>query len=240
MSQRTKKPAKKKPESPAARAARAARKANRAPASAAAPPPAPAPVPYFPGAQALATSGLLKLDLGCGPNKKAGFSGVDQYAFPGVDYVVNLGDRSKPWPFPDNSVEEANSSHFIEHLTATERVYFMNELYRVLVPGGKCQLVVPYWGSGRAYGDFSHQWPPICEMYFCYLNASWRAGNAPHTDIRWNPLGYTCDFDFGCGYNTHPELMGKSDDVQRFMIQFYKEAAQDIVGAITKRLPAPI
>src|SRR5687767_3667033 len=84
---------------------------------------------------------LLKLDLGCGLNKREGFSGVDVREFPGVDLVMDL---RKPWLWTDESVAEAHCSHFIEHLTAPERIHFVNELHRVLVPGGKCQVIVPH------------------------------------------------------------------------------------------------
>lgn len=182
---------------------------------------------------------LLKLDLGCGPNKKPGYLGVDRYSFPNVDFVTPLGDRLVKWPFADNSVEDVHCSHFLEHLTQDERAYFMNELFRVLTPGGKALFITPHWCSNRAYGDITHKWPAISEMFFFYLNAAWRQGNAPHTDLQWNPLGFNCDFDFGANYNTDPELIGKSDETQRFMMKYYKEAAQDIVCTITKRLPTP-
>lgn len=193
-----------------------------------------------PGISVLSTASpaLLKLDLGCGPNKKAGFLGVDQHPFPGVDYVTSLGDRAIKWPFADSSVEEVHCSHFLEHLDQSERAYFMNELYRVLIPGGRALLITPHWCSNRAYGDITHKWPAVSEMFFFYLNAGWRAQNAPHTDLQWNPIGFNCDFDFGANYNTHADLIGKSDEVQRFMMSFYKEAAQDIVCTITKRVPA--
>ena len=32
----------------------------------------------------------MKIDLGCGKNKKEGFIGVDQYAMEGVDVVLNI------------------------------------------------------------------------------------------------------------------------------------------------------
>ena len=196
-------------------------------------PPLPTNAPPSPSAA------LLKLDLGCGPNKKAGFLGVDQYPFPNIDFQVNLGDRNTPWPWPNNSVEEVHCSHFLEHLTQDERVHFMNELFRVLTPGGKALLITPHWASNRAYGDITHKWPAISEMFFFYLNAAWRQQNAPHTDLQWNPLGFNCDFDFGANYNTDPELIGKSDETQRYMMKFFKEAAQDIMCTITKRIPTP-
>lgn len=115
----------------------------------------------------------IKLDFGCGANKRPGFVGVDIINFPGVDQVVDL---LKPWPWKDSSVEEAHTSHFIEHLDGKERIHFANELYRVLIPDGKCQVIVPHWASCRAYGDPSHKWPPVSEFWFYYLSREWRLG----------------------------------------------------------------
>ena len=114
---------------------------------------------------------MPKLDLGCGVNKKPGFIGVDCLKLDGVDEIVDL---KKPWPWKDNSVAEAHCSHFVEHLTGRERIFFCNELYRVLVPGGTAQLITPHWSSARAYGDMTHQWPPVSEFWFYYLDKPWR------------------------------------------------------------------
>lgn len=174
----------------------------------------------------------MKLDLGCGPNKREGFEGVDSIAFPGVDHVVDLRQK---WPWDDNSVEEAHSSHFVEHLTAVERVHFANELCRVLVPAGKCQIVVPHWASCRAYGDPTHQWPPVSEFWFYYLSRDWRKANAPHTDIEhWNQ-GLSCDFDATWGYSLHPSIVVRNAEAQQFATQFYKEACQDTIATLTKK-----
>lgn len=177
-----------------------------------------------------------RLDLGCGPNKKEGFYGIDQYSFPTVDLVFDLGDRAKPWPFADGQIEEVHCSHFLEHLTSDSRIHFMNELHRVLMPGGKALIIVPYWGSSRAYGDPTHVWPPIGEMAFYYYEKAWRANNALHTDISWNPLGFSCDFIFQCGYSIHQKFQTRTLEVQEFAVTFYKEAAQDIIGTLTKPL----
>lgn len=197
-------------------------------------------LPKGAGAAALASLSApegLKIDFGCGSRKKEGFYGVDILAMDGVDLVLDLGDPKLAWPWPDNSVREAHCSHFLEHLEVKARTHFLNELHRVLIPGGTATIIVPYWASSRAYGDITHAWPPIGEMTFYYWSRAWRLANAPHTDIQWNRHGFSCDFDFGCGYNTHQNLIGKSDVVQQFEINFYKEAAQDIVGTITKCVP---
>jgi hypothetical protein len=121
-----------------------------------------------------------KLDLGSGSKKKEGFHGVDQYKMDGVDTVLKIGTAK--WPFADNSIEEAYSSHFLEHLTAQERVHFYNELYRVLKAGAKATIITPHWASNRAYGDPTHQWPPVAEMSFYYLKKEWRESSGIRTD----------------------------------------------------------
>lgn len=175
---------------------------------------------------------ITKLDIGCGKNKKPGFTGVDQYAMEGVDIVCDL---RKKWEFEDSSIEEVHCSHFLEHLTATERVFFFNELYRVLKPSCKATLVAPHWASNRAYGDPTHQWPPVAEMMFYYLSKEWRATQAPHTDKQWNKDGYDCDFEATWGYSLHPMLQVKNQEFQQFALQMYKEAAQDIIATLTKK-----
>lgn len=200
-------------------------------------------------------SETIRIDIGCGKNKKEGFIGVDQYAIPGVDVVVNLVEpnegyisktkngvaaqipltRFKRWPWADNSVEEVHCSHFIEHLTAVERVFFMNELHRVMKPGAKATIIAPHWCSNRAYGDMTHQWPPVAEMWFYYLSKEWRDKEVPHTDIKYNKDGYSCDFEATWGYSMHPAIMARNQEFQQDALQFKKEAAQDIVATLVKK-----
>lgn len=182
-------------------------------------------------AVAAVTTPPLKLDLGCGPNKREGFLGVDVRPFDGKVDIVH--DLTQPWPWGDASVEEANSSHFVEHLTAPQRIHFVNELYRVLQPGGKCTIVVPHWASCRAYGDLTHQWPPISEFWFYYLSSAWRVGNAPHND------GYTCDFEATWGYSMRQDVAVRNQEFQQFAMANYKEACQDIIATLVKRVPSP-
>lgn len=174
----------------------------------------------------LAEPKVTKLDLGCGKNKREGFTGVDSRDFPGVDQVVDL---TKTWPWESDTIEEVNASHVVEHFTATERIHFANELCRVLVKGGKATVVVPHWASCRAYGDLTHQWPPVSEFWFYYLSKDWRAANAPHNDF------YTCDLECVWGYSVHPTLQPRNQEYQSYALQFYKEAAQDIICTMTKR-----
>jgi hypothetical protein len=173
----------------------------------------------------------LKLDLGCGKRKKEGFIGVDQHAFEGVDQVVNL---KGPWPWGNGSVEEIHMSHCLEHFNGNERVHIFNEMYRVMRIGAKATIMTPYWCSNRAYGDFTHQWPPVSEMLYNYLWKAWRLENAPDNDSSVNPSGYHCDFDYTYGYSVHPTIQAKNQEAQMYALSFYKEAASDLICTITK------
>lgn len=191
----------------------------------------------------------IKLDLGCGKNKIGpDWTGVDCMSFEGVDVVLNLTEKLKSvknkdltithtykaWPWEDNSVDEMHCSHFVEHLTAGERIHFVNEAFRILKPGSSCRVIVPHWASCRAYGDLTHQWPPVSEFWFYYLSEEWRAGNAPHN------TDYKCNFACTWGYSMENSLLTKNQEHQQYALQFFKEAAQDIIATLTKPLTSQV
>lgn len=177
---------------------------------------------------------VIRLDLGSGPNPRDGYLGVDRIAY--NDKVMAFDLRKGPWPWEDNSVEAAQCSHMLEHLTNLddrwERVTFFNELYRIMKPGGQCHLVIPHWASNRYYGDPTHK-EPFSEMGFYYLDPNWRAGNAPHTDIKHNPSGYNCHWSCTWGYSMHQDLQVRNAKYQQYAMQFYKEACLDIICTMT-------
>lgn len=167
----------------------------------------------------------LKLDLGCGKNKCApDFVGVDSIAFPGVEQVVDL---RQPWPWVDGEVDEVHSSHTVEHFTNVERVHFWNELYRVLKPGGTARIVVPNWSHACAYGDPTHQWPPMSEWAALYLNKAWRDANAPH-------VGLTCDFDYGTAGSWDQWLETRNPETKQFAMLRYVNSHRDLIFNLTK------
>lgn len=168
----------------------------------------------------------MKLDLGCGKNKREGFIGVDTIKFDGVDIVCNLGKER--WPWEDASVDEAHCSHVVEHLLPEERIHFVNELYRVLKPKATALVITPHWASNRAFGDLTHQWPPVSEFWYLYLNKAWRDINAPHNN------GYTCDFDCTHGHSVNPALNSRNQTYQSFAVTWYKDAASDLFATLIK------
>ena len=177
---------------------------------------------------------ILKLDIGCGPNKAAGFTGVDRIAFPGVDVVKDLANE-KVWPWGTSTVDEARAFHFLEHLDAMERVHFWNELYRVLKPGAKAQIICPHWSSCRAYGDPTHKWPPVSEFALFYLSEPWRKANAPHADAEHLWGGFNCNLEATWGYTLEPGTQNRNQEYQTFAATYYKEACQDIIITVTAK-----
>lgn len=175
----------------------------------------------------------LRLDLGCSTKKEPGWHGVDIKKFEGVDTVCDL---LKPWPWKDDTVSEVRMNHVLEHFTGMQRIHIFNEMYRVMQKGSTALIVTPSWASNRAYGDPTHQWPPVSEMAYCYLSKQWRMEQAPDTDVSWTPTGYTCDFDATVGwYGLHQELVGRSDEAKHWWLTFGKEAAFDLQATLIKR-----
>lgn len=168
----------------------------------------------------------LRLDLGCGKGKRPDFIGVDVRKFDGVDIVHDL--RKTPWPWKPNSVDEVFSSHFVEHLTGLERVGFFNELYRVMKVGAPAQIITPDWSNSCAYGDWTHQWPPMSGWYAFYLNKGWRDANAPHSDL-------ICDFDFQNGVSWDQSISARNDEFKMFGAAHYLNVSRDLYVNLTKR-----
>lgn len=175
---------------------------------------------------------LLKLDLGCGPRKQPGFHGVDIRQIEGVDTVLDL---RKPWPWKDGTVDEVYASHFVEHLTGEQRIHFFNELYRVMKIGAKATIITPHWSNACAYGDPTHQWPPMSEWYLLYLWKAWRQGDGTPANPGQAPhVGYTCDFDYVAGHSFDERIMGWNAERQAFATAHHLNAARDLHATLTK------
>lgn len=94
----------------------------------------------------------MKLDLGCGNNKKKGFIGVDIDKNSEADYFVDF--EKDRLPFEDNSVEEVNAHHIMEHM---HDLYFvMKELYRVCENNAIIIIEVPHYKYKGAFSNPAH------------------------------------------------------------------------------------
>ncbi|MCS7092144.1 MAG: class I SAM-dependent methyltransferase [Patescibacteria group bacterium] len=166
----------------------------------------------------------FRVDLACGQNKTPNFFGVDKTPTKDVDMVWDL--EKYPWPFPDNSIDEAICSHYIEH--TSDIIAFMEEVYRVLVPGGQIKIIAPYYNSIRAWQDPTHK-RAISEATFLYFNKQWRKIN------KLNHYPIKCDFDFTYAYDFTPDWALRSEEAKAFAIRHYTNVINDIQVILTKR-----
>lgn len=98
------------------------------------------------------------LDVGCGRRKLPGAVGIDRRRRKAVAAEVQLDiDHDLldfPWPVEDDAFDLVHCSHVLEHLPPTARV--MEEIYRVLKPGGQAFIVCPHFSWVEAYRHFEH------------------------------------------------------------------------------------
>lgn len=96
------------------------------------------------------------LNLGCGKVRIPGSIGVDRVKIEGyVDIVHDLDIL--PYPFEDNSIDEIHLYHVLEHLHSPIRK--LEELHRILKPGGVLHIRVPHFSSMGAFTDVTHVRP---------------------------------------------------------------------------------
>jgi SAM-dependent methyltransferase len=143
------------------------------------------PTEWGPGAERGTSPGDnldFHVDLGCGTRPK-GRIGVDRYAAAGVAVVCDLEtlvtftlaaapgkDAHEPGvlrspaagvgqgklPFADSSIKSVISHHVFEHIGAGF-VALIDDLYRVLEPGGVLRAITPLFPSWSAVCDPDHK-----------------------------------------------------------------------------------
>jgi hypothetical protein len=119
-------------------------------------------------------SGIL-LDIGCGGNKQEGHVGMDIRPLPGVDIVWDFEDI--PWPLSDESVLRAIASHVVEHINPHKFgfVRWMDEVWRVMKPGGQLMIAVPH-GSSQGYLQDPTHCNPCNEQTWTYFDPEANGG----------------------------------------------------------------
>lgn len=84
---------------------------------------------------------ILKLNLGSGTTKLDGFVNIDTEPSVNPDKVCNF--IKDALPYKDNTVNEVALFHTIEHISKMYHSKILNEIWRVLKPGGTFILSYP-------------------------------------------------------------------------------------------------
>ncbi|MEK7570687.1 MAG: methyltransferase domain-containing protein [Patescibacteria group bacterium] len=93
------------------------------------------------------------VNLGCGKVKIPGAIGLDRVKIDGyVDIVHDLDEV--PYPFKKDSVDEIHFYHVLEHLH--DPIRKLEEIHRILKPGGLLHMRVPHFSSMGAFTDLTH------------------------------------------------------------------------------------
>jgi hypothetical protein len=137
----------------------------------------------------------LKLNLGCGFKRIPGYINVDSVAACNPDQVVDL--ETFPWPWPDNSVDEIQLVHVLEHLGRESHVFIgiMQELYRVCAHDVKIHIIVPHHRHDNFQSDPTHVRPitPLGLSLFDRVQCeSWIAAGYANTPLA---VYYKVDFE---------------------------------------------
>ena len=119
----------------------------------------------------------LKLNLACGMRKKEGTDWVNidnnEQCRPDRRHDILYG-----LPYGDETVDEINCEHFIEHLDGVQFIRFFNECHRVLKEGGRLCLKAPYHTEKWAWIDPTHKRPISEHSFDFFINHDYNSQSA--------------------------------------------------------------
>ena len=197
-----------------------------------------------------------RIDLACGQNKREGFIGVDIVSAPGVDIVHDL--NVYPWPFEDNSVDEINCSHYIEHIKHSDTLTDVKEILhtsssfkefkeKTLELSHQQDGMIKFMDEiyrilkvgGKAiltapYVTHTRAYGDpthtryIHDMSFYYYNKEWRDTN------KLDHYGIKSNFDMKFSYYIDESLLLKSEEVRNELFTTHWNSIKDIIANLVK------
>lgn len=153
---------------------------------------------------------MKKLNIGCGPTKLDGYDNLDNNLKWEPDILADARDL----PSDDNAYDLVQSYGFIEHIEPDDIQQVINEMYRVLKPGGEVRIgtedlhfhVKRYmegsgidgWVLSAVYGPhYSHKMLFDSHSLMKYME---KAGFGDIRVLNYNDYGKTYNFSYGILY----------------------------------------
>jgi len=125
------------------------------------------------------------LNLGCG--KKPIESAVNHDLRKHHDYIDIAHDLDvMPWPWESATFDQVVALSVFEHLRQT-LFETLNEVWRILKPGGRLIVKVPHWKHDNAYADPTHIWRGWSLRAFDVFDPTTKAGReySFYTGNKW-------------------------------------------------------
>lgn len=131
------------------------------------------------------TKGERVLHIGSGKKTLKGATTIDILDLPGVDVVHDLD--SLPWPFEDNTFDLIFAHSVFEHLD--KQIAIMEEMSRILKPGGRLVIAVPHFRCTDAFTDSTHKHFFTTQSMDYYIEGKALA-NYEYTKTRFKEIGF--------------------------------------------------
>ena len=117
---------------------------------------------------------MIKLNLGSGPRKLEDYINIDIRENVRPDIVADL---SQGFPFKSDLVDEVRAFDFLEHIPLGKTIGLIEEIFRVLKPGGFFEHFTPSTCGRGAFQDPTHVSFWNINSWFYYTNPAWNIYN---------------------------------------------------------------
>lgn len=104
---------------------------------------------------------MRRLNFGCGEDYREGWVNLDVAKLPRVDVVHDM--NRFPYPFQDGEFDHVLARHVLEHvphhlpgLSKDGFLVVMEEMHRILKPGGTLEVISPHYRADTAWLDPTH------------------------------------------------------------------------------------
>jgi SAM-dependent methyltransferase len=151
-----------------------------------------------------------------------------------IDIAKDIAVPTKfPWNYESGSVDSVTCIGVLEYIGGENRAAFFDEIYRVLRPGAKATVIVPYWNTAMGIQDLRYKWPPLAEQSFQFFNKKIREENK----LNEGPfkIEMNCDFEMDFGYTASLDIASREVSTRDYMIKHYANSIIALQVTLTKK-----
>ncbi len=161
---------------------------------------------------------MLKLDIGCGPLKRSGFTGIDVTGEPDILCDVS---REK-LPFDDGSADHVFSSHCLEHIEYGRLLHVFSEMTRVCAQGGLIELWHPHVSHEDAYifGHVNRLSESLYDHLGCTHRSFWK-------NVFGGSQWILQEIRYGVDKSVLEEMQSRNIDID-FAVSFFRNVIREM------------